>query len=261
MDSKLPTSLWAAARRDLLTIFGRIENAEARFAPRALLGITGGPTADFNMALLDAGADDEALLGEFVERVTKAALPAVFMLSGACAGRLGPLAKKKGLVEAGTAPLMALAVGAPLPRESGFAVQRVSDKKTLGVVADLLAAAFALDREWVGRTFCADALLDSPVISFFLASKEGEPYSAVTTTAGGTTVGIWSMATPPNRQRQGAGRAALLEAIEHHRALGATTFYLIATPAGKPLYDSVGFTTVEEFPIWVAGTSESFAAH
>jgi N-acetylglutamate synthase len=246
-------SLWAAARRDLLTLFGSIENAEAMLAPGGLLGLTGGPTADFNMALIDAGADDEALLGEFVERVTKAALPAAFMLSSACAGRLGPIAKEKGLVEAGSAPLMALTVGHPFPQESGFAVQRVDNEKSLGVVADLVSDAFALDREWVGRTFCADTLLDAPALSFFLASKDGEPYSAVTTTAGGTTVGIWSMATAPNRLRQGAGRAALLAAIEYHRALGATTFYLIATAAGKPLYDSVGFTTVEEFPIWVAG--------
>lgn len=246
----ISASLWAAARRDLLTLFESIDGGEARIAPGGLLGISGGPTADFNMALIDSGAD-EALLGEFVERMTKVALPAVFMLSSACAERLGPLAKKNGLVEAGTAPLMALSVTAPLAKAPGFAVGRASDVKALSVVADLVADAFELDRQWVGRTFCASALLDAPALSFFLASRDGEPYSAVTTTAGGTTVGIWSMATPENRRRRGAGRAALLGAIEHHQALGATTFYLIATPAGKPLYDSVGFRTVEEFPIWV----------
>ena len=252
-----PASLWAAARRDLLTLFGRIENAEVRLVPGGLLGMTGGPTADFNMALIDAGVDDEAVFEQFVEHVTKSALPAVFMLSGACAGRLGPMAGKKGLVEAGTAPLMALEAGPEFRSDSGFAVQRASNEKTMAAVADLVASAFALDREWVGRTFCADALLQAPSLSFFLASKDGEPYSAVTTTDGGTTVGIWSMATAPSRQRQGAGRAALRAAIAHHCDRGATTFYLIATPAGKPLYDSVGFTTVDEFPIWVAGSAEA----
>ncbi len=254
--AKLPTTLWAAARRDLLTLFGYIENAEVRLAPGGLLGLSRGPTADFNMALIDAADDDEALLDEFVRRVKREAVPAVFMLSSACAPRLGPVAKERGLVNAGLAPLMVLTDRPPLPRESRFAVQRVGDEKALGAVADLVAAAFTLDREWVGRTFCADTLLDAPTLSFFLASKEGEPYSAVTTTAGRDTVGIWSMATAPNRQREGAGRAALLAAVEHHRCRGARTFYLIATPAGKPLYDSVGFTTVEEFPIWVAEIAE-----
>ena len=253
MISAQPTSLWAAARRDLLAFFGYVENAEARFAPGALLGITGGPTADFNMALLDAGADGEALLGEFVDQAKKAGVSAVFMLSSACGSRLASMAKKKGLVEVGTAPLMALTVGGPLPQTDGFVVQRVTDEKSLASVADLVAAAFALDREWVGRTFCSNALLPAQSVEFFLASKEGEPYSAVTTTAGGADVGIWSMATSPSRQRQGAGRAALVAAIEHHRGLGATTFYLIATPAGKPLYDSIGFKTVDEFPMWVTG--------
>ena len=248
-----PARLWASARRDLLTLFGYVENGEARLAPGALLGITGGPTADFNMALIDTGADGDEVLGEFVDQVTKAGLSAVFMVSSACAGRLVTMAKKKGLEEVGTAPLMVLTVGDAFPQKSGYAVQRVKDEKGLADVADLVAAAFALDREWVGRTFCSATLLPAQAVSFFLASKDGEPYSAVTTTASGADVGIWSMATSPNHLRQGAGRAALLAAIEHHRGFGATTFYLIATPAGKPLYDSLGFKTVDEFPMWVKG--------
>jgi GNAT superfamily N-acetyltransferase len=245
--------LWASARRDLLTLFGYVENGEARLAPGALLGITGGPSADFNMAFMDTGADGEEVLADFVDRLTKAGVPAVFMVSSAAAERLGSIAKKKGLEEVGAAPLMVLTVGDAIPQKSGYTVQRVVDEKALTDVADLTAAAFALDREWVGRTFCSAALLPARAISFFLASKDGEPYSAVTTTASGADVGIWSMATSPNHLRQGAGRAALLAAIEHHRSLGATTFYLIATPSGKPLYDSLGFKTVDEFPMWVKG--------
>jgi GNAT superfamily N-acetyltransferase len=243
--------LWASARRDLMTLVGYVENADARLAPGALLGITRGPTADFNLALLDTAAGGDEVLGEFVDQVTKAGVSAVFMVSSACAERLGPMARKKGLEEVGTAPLMVLTVADAIPQKSGYEVQRVVDEKGLADVADLTSAAFALDRGWVGRTFCSAALLPARAITFFLASKDGEPYSAVTTTAGGAEVGIWSMATSPNRLRQGAGRAVLLAAIDHHRGLGATTFYLIATPSGKPLYDSLGFKTVEEFPMWV----------
>src|ERR1700675_2070954 len=94
---------WASARRDLLTLFGYVENGEARLAPGALLGITGGPTADFNMALIDTGADGDEVLGEFVDQVTKAGVSAVFMVSSASAARLGATAKKMGLEEVGTA--------------------------------------------------------------------------------------------------------------------------------------------------------------
>ena len=53
-------------------------------------------------------------------------------------------------------------------------------------------------------------------------------------------------------------RQYIEQLVAHHVHQGAEAFYLIATPPGKPLYDSLGFTTVEEFPIWVAGESEQF---
>ncbi len=261
VEANLPTTLWAAVRHDLYTLFGSVANSEVRLAPGALLGISGGPTADFNMAFIDEAAGDEARFGEFIGHVERAGVAAVFMVSGACAPRLGPIARELGLVEAGSAPLMALDDPSPRPVDPGFAVHQVRDEKSLGVVADLVAAAFSLDREWVGRTFCSKALLEVPSLSFFLASTQGEPISAVTTTAGPNVVGIWSMATAPQHQRRGAGRAALLAAIDHHRRRGAKAFYLIATPAGKPLYDSVGFGTVDDCTLWIAGSSSQFPSH
>jgi len=85
--------------------------------------------------------------------------------------------------------------------------------------------------------------------------------SAVCCTGAGSTVGIWTMSTPPNKQRQGAGRAVLLAAMQDHAKRGAETFYLIATEAGKPLYDNMGFKTVDEPSIWLVGESSQFPAH
>jgi GNAT superfamily N-acetyltransferase len=97
---------------------------------------------------------------------------------------------------------------------------------------------------------------------FWLASRDGEPYSTVTTVQSDhAAVGIWSMATAPARQRQGAGRAVLESVLERHRADGTSCFYLIATPAGEPLYDAIGFTTIDDLCVYVAGESHQFAAH
>jgi hypothetical protein len=49
--------------------------------------------------------------------------------------------------------------------------------------------------------------------------------------------------------------------MRDHARRGAKTFYLIATAAGKPLYDSLGFKTVDELSIWLAGESSQFPAH
>jgi GNAT superfamily N-acetyltransferase len=97
--------------------------------------------------------------------------------------------------------------------------------------------------------------LTTPGVEYFLAWAGDDPVSTVTTLADGPTVGIWTMATAPARQRQGAGRTLLSHALAHHRARGAELFYLLATEAGQPLYERVGFHTLAEPAVWVSGHS------
>jgi GNAT superfamily N-acetyltransferase len=243
--------LWTAARNDLSEYFGTIDGAEVKVKGNAILGVTGGPTADFNMALFDESHDDVAVFEEFVARLTAIGLPGLFMMSSAAGRRLGPMAATKGLVEAGSAPLMARSAAALAGPSEDFTIERVIDSASMAVVADLMASAFAMDRTWCVRTFTSPSLLEAPGVEFFIARRGDEPMSAVTTTGTGATIGIWGMSTPPEKQRQGAGRAVLLAAMNYNRKRGAETFYLCATEAGKPLYNSLGFKTVDELPIWV----------
>jgi Tat protein secretion system quality control protein TatD with DNase activity len=78
---------------------------------------------------------------------------------------------------------------------------------------------------------------------------------------GETGLDYYRTYTPPEQQRQGAGRATLEAAMAYHRAQGTSIFYLGATEAGKPLYERTGFRTLEETPIWVAGHSAQFPGH
>jgi len=98
-------------------------------------------------------------------------------------------------------------------------------------------------------------ILDVPGIESFIARRDGVPISSVWTTRGGATVGIWTMATAPEQQRQGAGHALLTQVIASHVARGATLFYLMATETGFPLYQRIGFQTVANPAVWVAGHS------
>lgn len=254
-------SLWTAARRDLAMFFSYIEGAEVVLRGNAIIGLTGGPAADFNMALFDEDPDDFAVFDDFVSRVNASGISALAMLSGAASRRLGPVAKTKGLIEAGTAPLMARSEALPDTSASEFVTKRVTGARGMSVFGDLAAAAFAMDRPWVDRTFAAPSLLDAPALAFYVVYRGDVPMSAVCTSGAGSTVGIWTMSTPPDKQRQGAGRAVLLAAMEDHAQRGAETFYLIATAAGKPLYDKLGFSTVDELSIWLVGESSQFPAH
>jgi GNAT superfamily N-acetyltransferase len=262
MNAARASEVWAAARRDLAMFAVYLEDPHLLLRGPAVLVISGGPTADFNLAMLDISSDDVAMLREFVARVRAAGLSALFMLSSASNARLAAVARAEGLSEAAAAPLMLLTGAmADVTRSDSFSIEHVADPTRLVIVGDLVASAFGLDRAWVGRTFTAASLLKAPGVRFFLATKDGESCSTVMTTVGNGPVGIWNMATAPERQRQGAGRAVLQAAMEHHRAQGSNSFYLIATPAGKPLYDASGFTTVDNLAIWMGGHSDQFAYH
>jgi GNAT superfamily N-acetyltransferase len=248
-------SLWTAARRDLAMFFSYIEGAEVVLRGNAITGLTGGPAADFNMGLFDEDPDDVTVFEEFVSRVTASRISAVAMMSGAASRRLGPAARMKGLTEAGRAPMMARSKALPDASDSEFVTRRVTGPREMSVFSELAASAFAMDRQWVDRTFAAPSLLDAPALAFYVAYRGDVPMSAVCTSGAGSTVGIWTMSTPPDKQRQGAGRAVLLAAMQEHAKRGAETFYLIATPAGKPLYDKLGFTTIDKLSIWLIGES------
>ena len=79
--------------------------------------------------------------------------------------------------------------------------------------------------------------------------------SAVTVTPTGTAAGISLMATPPEHQRKGAGRALLAQVIDDYRRRGVERFFLVATEAGQPLYASLGFEAIAELSAWVLGQS------
>ncbi len=253
--------LWTNARRDLAMFFSYIDGAETVLRGSAFVGLTGGPSADFNMALFGEDPDDLAIFHDFVTRVNATRLPALAMVSGAAGRLLAPAAEAKGLIEAGTAPLMSRAGALEDTPASEFVTKRATEAREMSIFGELAASAFALDKAWLDRTYADAALLDAPALGFYITYRRDVPMSAVCTSGAGSTVGIWTMSTPPEKQRQGAGRAVLVAAMQDHLKRGADTFYLIATAAGKPLYDSLGFKTVDELSIWLVGESTQFPAH
>ena len=59
------------------------------------------------------------------------------------------------------------------------------------------------------------------------------------------------MATPPEHQRKGAGRALLTQVIDDYRRRGMERFHLGTTEAGRQLYDNIGFELVADLPVWI----------
>ena len=71
------------------------------------------------------------------------------------------------------------------------------------------------------------------------------------------TAGIWTMATAPEHQRQGAGEALLSRVMADYAADGVQVFYLGATPEGLPLYERWGFRRIGIGEVWIAANDSA----
>jgi GNAT superfamily N-acetyltransferase len=255
-----PNDLWYIIGTALADAFGTVPGSTTKVTETGWIVLTGEPVADFNMLLVDAGPNPAGQLRELTALLLARDLPGLVFLTAVVADQLAPVARDLDLKPGGQVPVMlyqptdeALTEEAGPPAQERFQIERVTTE-TLGDATRLAADTFEVAEDVFARAY-SPAILAVPGVMVFLARDGDEPVSTVTTMATGATVGVWTMATRPSRQRQGAGKALLEHALSHHQAHGAERFYLLATAAGKPLYERVGFRTVSEVAVWVRGTS------
>ncbi len=225
---------------------------ELHMTSHCVLGLTDEPLADFNMLTLGPDPDPEGFLVFAVARARERRLPLLATMSPHVAPALAPVAKRLGMTPAGTAPLMVLRAGTPVRPGRPVKVVRALGPELVGIAGDLAAAAFDVPRDVVAR--CIDVgVTETAGVETYVAFGDDGPMSAVTVTPIGNTAGISLMATPPQHQRKGMGRALLTQLMADYRGRGVQRFYLSATEAGRPLYASLGFETIAELSAWMLG--------
>ncbi|HEY2346167.1 MAG TPA: GNAT family N-acetyltransferase [Xanthomonadaceae bacterium] len=223
----------------------------ARIRGAKTIAFSGMPAADLNMLFVGEAADAPRFLEEGMALARERGLPILVLLFEPVATALQPMVSAAGLAHAGQVPLMQLAEPALPDARAGCDIERVGTGASIAVAARLQAEAFGLPCDAMERLLAASlATADAPEV--FLGLREGVPMSTVTATRHDDTIGIWSMATPPAFQRKGVGQALLTHLIADFRAAGVRRFFLIASAAGKPLYERIGFRTQGWCEAWVS---------
>lgn len=84
------------------------------------------------------------------------------------------------------------------------------------------------------------------------AAREGHRLigTVTTTTYGRAMAWIGMMAVHPDSRRQGIGAALMRLALDYVHGLGVASVKLDATPAGRPLYESLGFVAEAGMERW-----------
>ena len=129
-------------------------------------------------------------------------------------------------------------------------IVRALGPELVGVAGDLIAAAFDEPRDVIAR--CIEvSITETAGVETYIAWGDEGPMCTVSVTPTGNAAGITLMATPPEHQRKGVGRALLSQVIDDYRRRGMERFHLGATEAGQPLYTSLGFELVADLPVWI----------
>jgi predicted N-acetyltransferase YhbS len=82
----------------------------------------------------------------------------------------------------------------------------------------------------------------------FVAEAEGRVVGSVTSCRFGTVGWVAMLLVEKARRGAGIGRGLLIKSLEHLESGGARAIRLDATPAGRPLYESLGFQV--DFPLF-----------
>lgn len=236
--------------RALVAQMSAAPGIELHMTRNCVLGLTDEPLADFNRLTLGADPEAEDFLIRSVARAKERGRPLTAVMSPRAAQTLAPVATRLGLTAVGLAPLMVLRPDVPVWPSRPTRIVRALGPELVGVAGDLIAAAFDTPRDVVARCLDVGVTATAGVETYIAWGDEG-PMCTVTVTPTGDTGGISLMATPPEHQRKGMGRALLSQVIDDYRRRGMTRFHLGATQAGRPLYTSLGFELVADLPVWI----------
>ena len=241
--------------RDVASLFGHAPQAQIALRQDGWIGLSGeADAADLNMAAIYPGASPGGAM-EIVRQLEAAGLALILLLPEQDETILS-YARQSGLQIVAQIPVMERQAG-PIDDSAMKCRARLGSPDEMEAAMALAARAFSLPPDQCVRAL-PPALLDEGQRELWIAQSDGEMLGVGLFIRDGERVGIYTMATQPERQRCGAGRAVLVAAMQHYQERGVTRFTLGATAPGFPLYERVGFTTRAQLHVCVIGASTQF---
>jgi ribosomal protein S18 acetylase RimI-like enzyme len=107
-----------------------------------------------------------------------------------------------------------------------------------------MAAGFEAPAEII-LSLMTESVIDAPWAGTYLVEVDGLPVATGLGILSGDHIGVYNIAVVPERRDRGYGWLVTERVLTDGFAAGATTAYLHSSKAGRPLYESMGFRTVE----------------
>ena len=217
-------------------------------APGVISLMSGLPIATLNGVFTDAARPDVTEIDRAAAGLAGLPLPWSIQFRGEPEPAAERVAARYGLTARETLPLMVYLPGsggqAPSARESAAAAVRAAGLADRIEYAAALAAGFEAPPE-IMAPFSLPEAFTMPGAVPYLSRENGLVVSVGFGVFAEGTAGIFNIATPPAYRGRGYGRAVTSRIVTDGIARGADLAYLQSSPDGYPLYESMGFRTVE----------------
>jgi GNAT superfamily N-acetyltransferase len=130
-------------------------------------------------------------------------------------------------------------------RESpeGLVVSRVRTRADLAAFRSLLSQVFAISTHEVNLVL-SEGALDLPRVRHYLAWLGPTPIATTSLVLSGPMAGIWNVGTLPAHRRRGVAAELMHHAVSEALDFGYTSSMLLASFAGLPLYERLGYRTL-----------------
>ena len=230
--------------------------AWSRAAPGAIAMVTGVPVESLNGVWVYGEQAEFDDIRSLLDEVAGKSVPHCIQARPALRERLGEVAHSRGMVPQPDVPLMALDDDGLLAAASleGLVVRRLPPDE-YDLHCSVAAAGFEAPIE-VFRTLIS-IIEGVPGLRAYVGEVDAVAVStALTVPAPEGAVAVFNVATPPAHQRNGYGAAVTAHVIAEALASGARWAWLQSSEAGLPVYQRLGFRTVEDWPAWHTPTAE-----
>jgi ribosomal protein S18 acetylase RimI-like enzyme len=147
--------------------------------------------------------------------------------------------------------MLAERVAPPVKRLPRMEVRRVRDGGARDAFCGIGSACFHVPVLWFQEVFDSESVWER--FAAYVGYADGEPVSTAATVIGCDAIGVYNVATLPDRQRLGYGEAVMRYALaEARREHGMERSVLQSTPAGYKLYERMGYRTVTKVAVYAA---------
>lgn len=246
------THVWEALSASLAELVAAAPGSETTPYAGATAVVTSEDDATANRLYVYRSHAVDEPLRSFVEQLRSRGLHGMVIAGRETGPAVGSLGRELGLRPAEPLPLL-VARSCELeplqPRGRPPVVEPAQSPSALAEMRVLMQLVLEAPADELARLY-PDSVLELPGVRAFIARRDGQPVSCVTTISRQGFTAIFNVGTRPDRRGRGEASALLAAVLSRLRDDGGELFALNAAPGAGGLYERLGFTPWDDGIVW-----------